>query len=273
MNYSLVYRLPGNPNSHLTAKERQGPSYPVRKLFHSGLLVGRVLDFGCGRGSDVAFLQGHDLDVCGFDPYYAPENPSGKFDTILCNYVLNVLLPEEQSHVLMAVSELLRPTGRAYFAVRRDVKHSGFRTHAKHRCPVYQCNVVLPYRSVFRNEYCEIYEYRHINQLQSRADDGCPFCAPSPNCELVTESAQAYSLLDCRMPSGWDCLIVPKRHVPDYFDLPARVKMACWLMAERVRMLLSAQLQPAGFDLAIHVGAAAGQSVDHASIRLTARLK
>lgn len=31
---------------------------------------------------------------------------------ILCLYVLNVLLPEEQAHVLMAVSELLAPTGR-----------------------------------------------------------------------------------------------------------------------------------------------------------------
>lgn len=37
--------------------------------------------------------------------FYAPTYPTGQFDTILCQYVLNVLLPEEQVQVLMAVSK------------------------------------------------------------------------------------------------------------------------------------------------------------------------
>ncbi len=62
---------------------------------------------------------------------------------------MNVLEPEEQAEVLMSVSELLKPTGTAYFTVRRDLKYEGFRTHFVHKMPTYQCNVVLPYKSIF----------------------------------------------------------------------------------------------------------------------------
>jgi len=269
MGHILIYRSSENPNSHMTAKERHGPSYPTRRLFRGKLLTGRVLDFGCGVGADLDFLRVQGLDVSGFDPYYAPAEPSGRYDTILCIYVLNVLLPEEQSHVLMAVSELLSPGGRAYFAVRRDVRRGGFRTHAKYGCQVYQCNVVLPYRSVFRNEYCEIYEYHHINELSNPGAAGCPFCAPSPDWELVTESAQAYAVLDPAAGDLGQCLIIPKRHEPDYFNLPARVKTACWLMAERVKMLLAERCAPTGYRLTIDVG----ETVDHAHMRLAAETK
>ena len=54
--------------------------------------------------------------------------------------------------------------GKAYFTVRRDLKYEGFRTHFVHKQPTYQCNVILPYKSVFVNENCEIYEYQHFNK-------------------------------------------------------------------------------------------------------------
>jgi 2-polyprenyl-3-methyl-5-hydroxy-6-metoxy-1,4-benzoquinol methylase len=66
MEYDLIYRSPDNPNSHLTAKERDRPSFPTRRLFSEGLVTGRVLDFGCGKGADVSFLQESGVDVTGF---------------------------------------------------------------------------------------------------------------------------------------------------------------------------------------------------------------
>ncbi|MFZ5810000.1 MAG: HIT domain-containing protein [Chloroflexota bacterium] len=268
---NLVYLSPQNPHSHLTVKERTRPSFPVRHLLSMGLIRGRVLDFGCGLGADVRFLLEKGFDITGFDPHYAPEPPQGRFDTILCLYVLNVLLPEEQAHVLMAVSELLQPGGRAYFAVRRDIQKDGFRNHLKHGVSVYQCNVKLPYQSIFRNENAEIYEYRHINQLLNPNPPHCPFCAPDAERELLTESATAYAILDKYPVSTGHALVIPKKHVPDYFELSSHSKTALWLMTDRLKMLLTERYHPDGFNVGINIGQAAGQTVPHVHIHLIPR--
>lgn len=80
-----------NPNSHLTAKERDKLSFPGRILLERGLLKGKVLDFGCGHGKDVETLRNQNVKIEGYDPHYFKNYPSEKFDTILCFYVLNVL--------------------------------------------------------------------------------------------------------------------------------------------------------------------------------------
>jgi len=268
---NLVYRSPQNPNSHLTVKERNQPSFPVRHLVRAGLIRGRILDFGCGLGADVAFLRAKGFDVTGYDPFYAPELPQGKFDTILCLYVLNVLLPEEQAHVLMAVSELLDPEGRAYFAVRRDIQKDGFRTHLKHGVSVYQCNVRLPYQSILRTRNAEIYEYRPYNRLKHPNPENCPFCQIERERELLTESATAFALLDRYPVSPGHALIIPKKHIADYFDLSPHSKTALWLMVDRVKMLLFERFHPAGFNVGINIGAAAGQTVPHVHIHLIPR--
>jgi len=78
------------------------------------------LDFGCGFGTDVKLLKGKGITIEGYDKHYAPDFPNKKFDSIICFYVLNVLLPEEQATVLMELSSLIKPTGKVYIAVRRD---------------------------------------------------------------------------------------------------------------------------------------------------------
>ena len=93
----------------------------VKEVLDLDVTIGKVLDFGCGIGKDVELLKHKGFDILGYDPFYFPELPKEKFDTILCFYVLNVLLPEEQAAVLMNVSSLLKPTGKAYFAVAPHV--------------------------------------------------------------------------------------------------------------------------------------------------------
>ncbi len=268
---NLIYRSPQNPNSHLTVKERTQASFPVKYLLNQGLLRGRILDFGCGLGVDVAFLQARGFEAIGYDPHYAPDPPQGKFDTILCLYVLNVLLPEEQAHVLMAIAELLKPEGQAYFAVRRDIQRDGFRTHVKHSVSVYQCNVRLPYRSLLCTESAEIYEYRHYNQLPHSNPGACPFCAPDAERELLTESATTYAIFDKFPVSPGHTLIIPKKHVADYFDLSTHTKTACWLIADRVKMLLTERLHPDGFNVGFNIGLAAGQTIPHVHIHVIPR--
>jgi diadenosine tetraphosphate (Ap4A) HIT family hydrolase len=267
----MIVQSPNNPYSHLTIKEREWPSFPTKHLLSNGLIKGRVLDFGCGTGVDVEFLRGKGHDVIGYDPYYAPDYPTGRFDTILCHYVLNVLLPEEQVAVLMAVSELLEPGGKAYFTVRRDIKRNGFRVHAKHNQKVYQCNVVLPFKSLVQAEHCEVYEYQHFNQIPRPNRAECPFCHPDPERELLSESATVYALLDRYPVSPGHALIIPKQHMNSYFELSDRVRTACWLMVSRVQTILLQRFQPEGFNVGINVGAVAGQTIPHIHIHLIPR--
>ena len=257
---------------HLTAIERTSMSFPMRWLKERKLLKGDVLDYGCGMGFDVQELKKGGFPITGYDNYYQPEYPDRKFDTIVCNYVLNVLEPNEQAEVLMAVSELLKPTGKAYFAVRRDLKSEGFRTHYVHKLPTYQSNVILPYKSVFTNENCEIYEYKHYNQTVKTPTD-CVFCNLDSEKELISETATAIAFLDSFPVNPGHTLIVPKRHVADYFELSIHEQRALWLVVNRCKELIQKRFNPDGFNVGINVGEASGQSIFHVHIHLIPRYK
>lgn len=259
-----------NKYSHLTAIERTKLSSPVRLLLERKLLRSPILDFGCGLGSDVKLLGELGFDVTGYDPYYAPVYPAGKFETIVCCYVLNVLMPAEQADVLMNITHLLQPGAKAYYAVRRDLKREGFREHYVHKKPTYQCNVKLPFKSIELNEFCEIYEYVHYNH-QWNSSNNCLFCNPHRKLQLLTESATAYAMFDGYPLSKGHVLIVPKRHISNYFDLPPKEQSACWLMANKVQQLLSAEFQPDGFNVGMNINRVAGQMMNHATIHVIPR--
>ena len=64
---------PQNPNSYLTAKQRDAPSLPVRMLYERHLVQETVLDYGCGFGRDVQFLRTEGFDAHGYDPHYKDD--------------------------------------------------------------------------------------------------------------------------------------------------------------------------------------------------------
>jgi diadenosine tetraphosphate (Ap4A) HIT family hydrolase len=263
--------LKANSYSHLTAKERDILSFPARMLLNANKLIGDILDFGCGFGKDVELLKEKGIPIVGYDKHYFPDYPAKKFDTILCFYVLNVLLPEEQAQVLMEVSSLLKPSGIAYFAVRRDLAFEGFRTHKIHQKPTYQCIVKLNYPSLFKNENCEIYEYRHYNQTSRKFHSDCPFCNPDKDRELLLESATAYAIYDKFPVSEGHSLIIPKKHCSDYFELSFKEQSACWFMVNHVKQMLVKKYHPDGFNVGINIHVAAGQTIPHVHIHLIPR--
>lgn len=254
-----------NINSHLTAKERDALSFPARYLQQRGLLVGEVLDFGCGLGSDVRFLAAAGVAIQGYDPHYSPIYPEGRFDTIICFYVLNVLQAEAQTAVIMAISRLLKPSGKAYFAVRRDIQYEGFRRHKIHQVETYQCLVRLNFKSLFKNESCEIYEYQHYNQLPKVASD-CRYCAVGSEQALIVETVTTYALWDRSVAGEVRALVIPKRHVANYFELSFKEQSACWFTVNTVKSILTAELGVQDFNIGVDVGVLAGQVDEHVFI-------
>jgi diadenosine tetraphosphate (Ap4A) HIT family hydrolase len=260
-----------NIYTHRTAKERDKLSFPAKILNQRNGLIGEVLDFGCGFGSDVKFLHEQGYQITGYDPHYFPKYPKQKFDTIICFYVLNVLLPIEQARVLMEVSRLLKPGGIAYFAVRRDLMKEGYRMHRIHEVPTYQTNVKLAYVSFFVNDFCEIYAYRHYNTFSTREPENCPFCNPDSEREIITESATAYAIWDKYPVNKGHALIIPKRHTANYFELSFKDQSACWFMLNYVKEIVAAQYNPNGFNVGVNIHEAAGQTVSHVHVHLIPR--
>lgn len=260
-----------NLNTHLTAIERTSLSYPARIIQKQNKLVGKILDFGCGIGKDVELLKEKGFDIVAYDPFYFPNFPTEQFDTILCFYVLNVLLPEEQAEVLMNVSHLLKPNGKAYFAVRRDIQYEGFRIHKVHKKETFQCIIKLPYVSIFKNENCEIYEYLHYTTANRGNETLSPFLIGEETRELIVETATVFSFSDKFPVSAGHALIVPKRLVSNYFDLTLKEQTACWIVVNKVQKILQEKYNPAGFNIGININAEAGQTIWHSHIHIIPR--
>lgn len=262
-----------NLNSHRTAKERDKMSYPTRILLETDLLHGEVLDFGCGFGKDVEELKEKSINAIGYDPHYQPEYPERQFDTIICHYVLNVLQKQDQAKVLFEVSRLLKFGGKAYFSVRRDIANAGFRTHFIHKVKTYQTNVVLPFRTVFKNDNVEIYEYQHYCFLNQNNTKVSPFFEKLEPKKQVGEMASCFAFRDKYPVSKGHSLVIPKRIVSDYFDLTFKEQSACWFLVNLVKTELQKTHQPDGFNIGINSGEAAGQTVPHCHIHIIPRYK
>lgn len=258
---------------YLTAIQRTELSVPARYLLQHDLLKGRILDFGCGFGYDADELKRQGFDIVGYDYYYRPEFPEGKFDTIICTYVLNVLEPYAQAEVQMQISNLLAPKGKAYYAVRRDLKEEGFRLHAIHRQYTYQCNVVLPYKSLVHNQSYELYEYVHYNKLPRSEKRTCPFCDLSRRVGIICETDMCVAFYDGYPVSPGHALIIPRRHVASYFDLTMQEREAMDNMLSFVKQKVEEEFHPDGYNIGINVNAAAGQTVFHCHMHLIPRYK
>jgi diadenosine tetraphosphate (Ap4A) HIT family hydrolase len=66
-------------------------------------------------------------------------------------------------------------------------------------------------------------------------------------------------------------LIIPRRHIPDYFSLTAEEKAAIWKLVDDGKTLLDERYKPDGYNVGINVGASAGQTVIHCHIHLIPR--
>lgn len=68
-------------------------------------------------------------------------------------------------------------------------------------------------------------------------------------------------------------LIIPSRHVSDWFGTTNEEREAILALADDAQAMLNAELAPGGFNLGINVGEAAGQTVWPAHLRLMPRYR
>ena len=142
--------------SKKTAITRKKPSVPTRWIESKGGLFGECLDYGCGKGLDADVYR---MDK--YDPNYFPEKPDKQYDTIVCNYVLNVLLEKERDKVMQDIGGMLKESGVAYFSVRRDAFKEGWSNNK-----TYQEMVYLDLMSVKSTAQYQIYRGRKCELIK-----------------------------------------------------------------------------------------------------------
>ena len=98
----------------------------------------------------------------------------------------------------------------------------------------------------------------------------CPFCKIAVG-KILLRSSTAIAFRDAFPIAEGHTLVIPRQHVTSIFDLSESDQAQLWQFVAQVRSTLSGQLSPAGFNIGINDGEAAGQTVPHSHVHIIPR--
>ena len=101
----------------------------------------------------------------------------------------------------------------------------------------------------------------------------CLFCNINSK-DLVFDNEFAFASFDSYPVSKYHSLIVPKRHILDYFELTNDELLACNDLIKKIKKKIQNEDKTVdGFNIGTNSGVAAGQSIMHCHIHLIPRRK
>tara|TARA_Y100000591_G_C21432571_1_gene497608 strand:+ start:169 stop:567 length:399 start_codon:yes stop_codon:yes gene_type:complete len=99
----------------------------------------------------------------------------------------------------------------------------------------------------------------------------CLFCN-SKKSGVIHENELAFASYDTYPVSKYHCLIIPKRHIKDYFDLTDQELIACNKLIKIIKKeILGRDQSVKGFNLGTNIGKVSGQSILHCHLHLIPR--
>ena len=99
----------------------------------------------------------------------------------------------------------------------------------------------------------------------------CLFCNIKES-GVAHENDFAYASFDSYPVSKDHCLIIPKRHIKDYFELSKEELIACDKLIKIVKDEITSKDQSVkGFNLGTNIGKVSGQSIFHCHFHLIPR--
>jgi diadenosine tetraphosphate (Ap4A) HIT family hydrolase len=90
----------------------------------------------------------------------------------------------------------------------------------------------------------------------------CPFCNPFAD-EAIVKNELCYARWDRFPVSKGHMLVIPFRHIIDYFSLSLEEKQAMFALIDECKEVIEENFKPAGYNIGFNVGAVAGQTVMH----------
>jgi len=88
---------------------------------------------------------------------------------------------------------------------------------------------------------------------------------------LLASRPRAVAFPDAHPVSPGHCLVVPRRHQPDFFQLSREEQEDMWDIVWELRELLEAEHDTTSYNVGVNAGEAAGQIVAHAHVHVIPR--
>ena len=102
-------------------------------------------------------------------------------------------------------------------------------------------------------------------------NDPCLFCDVKKS-GIAYENDLAYASYDTYPVSKYHCLIIPKRHIIDYFDLHNEELIACNNLIKTLKKeIIEKDQSVKGFNFGTNMGKVSGQSIFHCHLHLIPR--
>ena len=98
----------------------------------------------------------------------------------------------------------------------------------------------------------------------------CLFCC-LPASRVLLRNETAIVVRDAFPVTPGHTLVIPLRHVESFFDTSAEERAAMFELLDAAKRQLQTEFVPAGFNIGINDGAAAGQTIRHLHMHLIPR--
>jgi ATP adenylyltransferase len=116
-------------------------------------------------------------------------------------------------------------------------------------------------------------DFRAVRESYSHRAADCLFCDPEKQ-RMLAENELAYVFADGFPVTEGHALVIPKRHVANYFELgQAEINACTSLLNEQQELAKQNDASIEGFNIGVNVGEAAGQTIMHCHIHLIPRRK
>ncbi|HIP93707.1 MAG TPA: HIT family protein [Leucothrix sp.] len=99
----------------------------------------------------------------------------------------------------------------------------------------------------------------------------CPFCDGDD--ERIVKNNLAFAIYDTNPASLGHALIIPKRHIAEYFEASREEKIAILELIDEMKQAIDKKHAPDAYNIGVNVGEVAGQSVPHIHIHIIPRYK
>jgi diadenosine tetraphosphate (Ap4A) HIT family hydrolase len=99
-----------------------------------------------------------------------------------------------------------------------------------------------------------------------------PFCSPPVDVKVANNKLN-YARWDRYPVSRGHMLVIPFRHVPDFFNMTGEEKYAIMTLVDNGKQVIEETSKPAGYNIGFNVGFAAGQTVMHSHCHVIPRYR